>query len=602
MHDVSKHGRLINMRDTRKSGLQVLVFALLMSVPLWLATLANLDASGGRHELFMDERITFDGVRAILHAPDWTSLAWSLIDGGDQRYGRSLWNLMALVAAWPESQWGAQGQIVAGRMLQACLLAASCTLFAMALLKHWLSRLTLLTALMAMPFSGYYMTMPKPEPLQILFLAAFVTSQRSRLHFGWHWIWLGLAFGTKISTLPAILVAWALTAVYQRSTTRHGASPQSHKQALLGFLVGWGLAVPVLIPSLALYLVVWFAANARLNPHGHAVRKWLIGLIDLCIVVLLTGQWIRYWLKATFRNTTHGADQSGVSLASWLDYFLHTWMNAPLWASAGVILSAGGFLGLMCRAYWPRGTTTPERPAQTDQKTAWLLVLSGGGMVAAIFLATHRLWGFYLVPGMTLLLVGIVALADTELTPESGKWRPERVAAWLTMLCILLLALTCWAPASKRQLNDMATRSQQPQHQLERDSHRQIQQTLEALAKREKRRLTVALDPYIWPIESNERHDVREFWGPYLGWQEPVDVIIFSQIHTPLGTPYPPTSPEYPQYLDERKNYSSLVRERHEACPTPNCFFRAAKLPNGGEILLSSQLASRHAPPPEPAR
>ena len=90
-----------------------------------LATWANKDLSEGRFALFMDERITFDGVRRILYPESITDFMLSIVHGGDHRYGRSLWNSIALFSFIPERIWGVTGQIIASRMTQAIILSSS---------------------------------------------------------------------------------------------------------------------------------------------------------------------------------------------------------------------------------------------------------------------------------------------------------------------------------------------------------------------------------------------------------------------------------------------------------------------------------------------
>ena len=77
---------------------------------------ANSDLAAGRFALFMDEGMVFDGVSKILHPASLRDFAFAIVNGGDQRYGRSLWNLTALVAYLPERIWGDTGLIIAERM------------------------------------------------------------------------------------------------------------------------------------------------------------------------------------------------------------------------------------------------------------------------------------------------------------------------------------------------------------------------------------------------------------------------------------------------------------------------------------------------------
>ena len=94
------------------------VAALFLIGYVFLATLANFDLTDGRFALYMDERITFDGVQRILYPESFAAFVQSVIDGGDHRYGRALWNSMAAASFLPSYIFGDQGQIIASRMLQ----------------------------------------------------------------------------------------------------------------------------------------------------------------------------------------------------------------------------------------------------------------------------------------------------------------------------------------------------------------------------------------------------------------------------------------------------------------------------------------------------
>lgn len=99
-----------------------LLALLLFAFHLVLVVRANTDLTAGRFAIFMDEGVVFDGVKPILHPAGLRDLAYEILNGGDQRYGRSLWNLTALAAFIPDRIWGETGLIVAERMTQALLL------------------------------------------------------------------------------------------------------------------------------------------------------------------------------------------------------------------------------------------------------------------------------------------------------------------------------------------------------------------------------------------------------------------------------------------------------------------------------------------------
>jgi hypothetical protein len=196
-------------------GLVLIASALL--VALYFTTKANLDLTEGRYALHGDERITFDGVRKLLHPGDLLTFIDTVIDGKDTPYphiyGRILWNISAIFAFLPERLWGVSGQIIATRFTHAIIQLLAYGLLVFTLIRFWILRGLALLLLVALPYTAYFATMPKPEPIQLLCLALFLAfSAKNQFRFGYYWVFLGLAFGAKISALTIIplFIAFAL--------------------------------------------------------------------------------------------------------------------------------------------------------------------------------------------------------------------------------------------------------------------------------------------------------------------------------------------------------------------------------------------------------
>ena len=145
------------------------IFIFVFSCALW----ANLDMIDGRFALYMDERITFDGIKRILHPAGIKDFIFAVAHGSDHRYGRILWYAQAFFSYLPERLFGDSGQIIAGRVWQTLLIMASCSIWIFGIIRtDWL-RIVMALTLLSIPYTSYYMTMPKPEPLQIFFLSYF---------------------------------------------------------------------------------------------------------------------------------------------------------------------------------------------------------------------------------------------------------------------------------------------------------------------------------------------------------------------------------------------------------------------------------------------
>lgn len=571
------------------------LYGLAMAWLGWLATQANLDLADGRHVLFMDERITFDGVKAILHAPDWRTWFDAVVDGRDHRYGRSLWNAIAPAAWLPEHLWGEKGQIVAGRMVQLAWLMAACAVFSFGLLKNGGLRLAMLAAMMGMPFAAYYMTMPKPEPQQLFWLALFFMMHTRRPQDARQWLWMGLALGTKISTLPIVLVC-AAAARLARSTSATAAQDQAWRLGswrlgpLFFLMLGLGLAVPLLLPTIALATVSWHGIQ-RIRPAFFSIGapRWglmlLIGLVDL----LVNGHWIRKWYHSTLRNTAHGADSAQINALSWLDYAFNQWLGVPAWLGAGLLLSALALIAMRLQTLWQRqGARCLTHPWSTGA----LMLVSGMALNGAVFVGTHRLWGFYLVPGTVLTIAGLLRLIDERWQAPaahhiaaSTAHKATRLLPHAFLLLLLAVALLYWLPATTRELRQLAHRSQQADHRVQLASYAIVMETLAQWPRPSGRPLEIAQDPGLYPIPlESTQYRVREFWGPYARWDEAVDVLLFSRSQLPTSTPIPAGIKDHAQYVIAQQEYARRVRG--PGCGASTCYRVLKTLPNGGEILV----------------
>lgn len=561
-------------------------FILLAGIYLFFAAQANSDLTAGRFILSMDERLTFDGVRNILHPHDLRSWAYAVINGGDQRYGRSLWNLSAFASFLPDRIWGDPALIIVDRMTQAIFLLGADILFCLTFARGWLYRLLLLFVLLAMPYASYYATLPKPEPLQLLFLAIFLSlHQRRGFSFGPHWLVLGLAFGTKISTLPAVLV-FALAAAYQEAKPRgRGVTLDQSIKTGSYFVAGLALAVPTLLVAIIPMLVLYHAwRSSRWAVNGVAVKLAVLALAAGA-GILLGHTGIRHWVGQTFLNTAHGDDQAGINALSWAGYFLQTWLGPVVLLNVALALVAMLFVLLHLVQDFKDNGWKKIQPGL-------LLVVVGMILNLSIFVGAHRLWGFYLVPGMSLLLVGLVSLAEYHIA-RAGSWQKILRPAAAASLFLMLLSAAFWASGDYAEFEGISRRTQDPDYRREFATYQAVTDFLGTYAKSQKKMLDVSYDPILFPPDDNPQYRITEFWGPYTNWDAHPDVIIFAADHTAAGKPYPAGSPEYRAYTAERAGYAQFVIEPGQACRQQQCYERDVRLPDGGEILVRKVQAAK---------
>ena len=164
---------------------------------------ALTDFSKDAYYLFRDERLSYDGILMIYQSQSFKEFIENIIFGEDLRYGRLFYNINALTSYIPYLLFHEQGQIIATRLTQFLALFIAYYVFVKVFLKNNLQKLLAFIVLVFLPKTSYFLTEPKPEPLQFLCLSLF-------LYYGFKNFWkikpyiiyLGLCIGLKISFIP----------------------------------------------------------------------------------------------------------------------------------------------------------------------------------------------------------------------------------------------------------------------------------------------------------------------------------------------------------------------------------------------------------------
>jgi hypothetical protein len=555
--------------------------AMFLLLGLWLTgvTWANSDLTAGRFVLFMDERLIFDGVWNILHPASPREFLRAVINGGDQRYGRLLWNVTALASWLPDKLWGESGLIIAERTIQALMLVLAIVALTFNFVRRWPYRLILIFLLLVMPYAVYYATAPKPEPLALLLAAVFLIYHKNRgYNFGSHWVFAGMAFGAKISFLPFVVIILFAAAIQSFPRARSVTADELIATAA-ALLFGLGIAVPQLMISIGLSLLLYFGwrgFSAATNP----VLKSGMAAIALAVGLYVGRHRISIWLDQTFRNTAHGRDEAGTNFLSWLHYLVQSWMSESVILNVAVIGAIGFFVSLVIRQQ-------VQEKNRYDIRPGLLLVAAGSAMLGAVFISAQRLWGFYLMPGGALLLVGVITLADEEMAgePEFPLLPLHRLASVAALILLGVLGLFRWMPSVWHNMELLARRTENPIYRTEYATYRTATAIVASFGRNLGRPVSVMWDPSLFLPLDSPTSKIKQFWGTYTAWTEPVDLIVLGPQHLPSAQAPSANSASYRSFLTERVDYFRYVAERGSPCSRQPCYEPVARLPDGGEIL-----------------
>lgn len=476
------------------------LFWLTAAVLAVLGTWANLDLTDLRAGLFMDEVIPFDNIKRIITAPSPEALGFAIADGGDHRYGRIFYNISAFSGWLPYRLAGDTGLIIAIRSTQVALLIGAMAIFCLTLLRTWGVRVFALLAMACLPYTDYFLTQPKPEPTQLLWYALFMLfAMRRRFAFGWHWIFLGLAFGTKISAAPfcaaaamlALAHSWIYSAGWKR-TLLGGAT------ATFTFWVGWIIAIPML--------------------------------------ALPTRERVSAYLGWTFKTTGHGTDDSRITILDWLKSLLKGGEVVggayPPWVAMSLFCTLLLVLAIALFSLWRRRIALREL---LENQTGWLLLGLAAALLLPIMLAVKRLWGFYLYPGQIFAVVAVAAIAEQWLAaPEPPAWlKLSRRAALAALVALMLTGCFFSGRTALREYNRLAHRTSDPVYIRNLAVYESAVEVLTALGReyhRENGRpLEVVYDPFLFLPDRQPDWHVQPFWAADVGWEKNPPVLVIGR-------------------------------------------------------------------------
>jgi len=461
---------------------------------------ANVEVSEGRYMLHADELVTFDGVKRVYREDSFKG-KFDKIIGPDQRYGRPVWYSALLSSFIGDSIAGEKGQIIATRLLFAAMTFISVVLLTLAIVKDRIWQIITIITGVTLPYMAYYATMPKPEPLVFLFLAGslFCLCKRPN-NIAFLFFFLGLAFGTKISVLPAIFTLGGLSLLRYSVSYPMMKSMRATLKSFLAFFTGWIIAVPILV----------FGGKDGINSY----------------------------LKQTWQNRTHGADADAVGIVDWMGYISNTAFFGEgrlitlLVIGFFSVLSIAPLLLLMSRA--PKKTTYEfvKKIIRSEEAIIAVVYLTGCGFLLSIVVSVSRLWGFYLLPGTLFIL--IAAIAGTESLLYQREIKNIRFKFGVLSVAAVAIAITSFygIKSSHNNFQLYANRSESDMHKLKLEKFEYMQSFSNAVSEKISRRTENIFNGSLWQPNTTEKARFSPVYGRYKGWKNPLDVIYLLDVDT----------------------------------------------------------------------
>ncbi len=519
------------------------------------------DMSEGRYVLHMDHWISYDAVKKILYPKDFKDFRHQIADGDEHRYGRVMFNYIALVAYIPEKISGEKGLITASRLAMALAQFAGFVLLVIAFLRAWYTRALLLALLISLPHTVYFFSMPKPEPVLLFFLGVFFYfAVKNEFRFGAYWIFLGLAFGAKISVLPIIPLLAGLAVLRLDGERPRLEFPwKAGLKAFFFFLLGQMLAIPMLF-------------------RGYYAK----------------------WINWTFKNTGHGADNVSVTWRTWLDYFITDWSGAPKVLFILILLVLMGAVVYAAVRY----VLPMFRGRSVRFPLELVLIAFGLALTLPVALTVKRVWGYYLHIGLILIMAGMVVMIERRFVFETGEsehaqeegtspmWK--RLLPSMVPLLALLLLLPFNFKVFDARARIYATGSENAEHKEKLKLYNDLVPYFRRVAAAKKWTIQVLYDPRLYPPESDVSFTVKHFWGPMRQWKAGVELIVTWK-DTVLGYPLPAKdNAEYKTSLQAREQLAKHTAKAGQKCAAQPCYRRVGTDHPTLRVYLRADLFDAH--------
>ena len=561
---------------------------------------ANLDLVDGRFALFMDEQGLYDGVKKILHSEDTPSFLFWVFDGNAHHYGRIFWNINAIIGFLPEYFFGPTGLIFSGRTSGVLFLSLSSFLLSITFLKNWFFILMSFFVLINTPFSSYFMTMPKPEPLQMFFLALFLyLLKKSKFSLKKPtWFFFGLAVGTKISVLPVFLPI-IMFSTYQSFLSKDLNSTLKNILTTIGFVMfGVSVAVPILIkPYIVSFLGYKIVEKIFFKKRPLEAFSRLALVVSFLLVNIFysiinkrffgfkTG--LYKWYTQSFLNTGHGFDSSEVGFFTWVKYFFtefispHPLLNVLLFAFASLLFIL----------------TVKTSKGQVSNRNSLVLenvvfLLSGLILFFVISLTSSRIWGYYLFPGVSLFVVIMISICERVILKKNSLDKKivienatiKKTALFFVFL-MLVVVLGVWFPQNMHKYKELASRTKTEKYKVNHRSSLQIEEALTSLSKEKKKKINVKNVGTPFVPDDGEYFSIVGLERPFIHWWVEYEVLLVKDIPEVSIKDLSPNILNYDFRVAEKTGYDKWVVKPNEPCLSYACYKKIKTFENGTELL-----------------
>jgi hypothetical protein len=343
------------------------IFSFLFLIIACVINLQFLDGANiNRHITGHDEYLTIREVYSIFEPISFKHFIMAIISGDIIYYGRVMFYVDALISWIPYKMGGIEAMVFSIRTIHSLFILMALLILNSTFIKGKLYSFLFLFGCLGLHFTWYFIQMPKPEPIQLLFLALFFRYFiKNNFNYGTYFIWLGLAFAAKFNVIVLLPFIFLLPIINNWSSNILIHSKNTFK-GLAWFFTGFFMGIPCLL----------------LSP--------------------IQPMFLESYIEKTILGSKKTYDNIDLSIYDWMREGLGYSYLGNSWASYLFLLTS-----LIIMIYLGYNFIKNKK-----MELSFVLIVCGLALTMIIMFTTKRLWPHYLWTGYVFIWLGLIKYID----------------------------------------------------------------------------------------------------------------------------------------------------------------------------------------------
>ena len=210
-----------------------------------------------------------------------------------------------------------------------------------------------------------------------------------------------------------------------------------------------------------------------------------------------------------------------------------------------------------------------------------------------VFSTANRLWGFYLVPGFSLIILSLISISeivfkDRHLAYSKVFFKKirQKTVSVVFVLFFLGVSLLLWFPQNLEKYKEMASRTHTEEYRLNYKTLLEIEKAFISLSIEKKRKLNVKNIGSPFVPNNNDAFSIIGLERPFTQWWAGYEVLLVKNLRDVSIEKINPNLLNYDLRVIEKEGYNKKVIEPGSSYNFPPCYGRIKTFENGTELLV----------------